>query len=258
MGQSIVRIVNALHIIGMALTVPLLAEEITIDSGAKIGNRFSYGAENALHSRYIWHGLAWSEGWVSQPTAWISHSGVTLTLFSNFDFNRSLTRDSYNELDIILSYEKTLGRLTLGQLINYYTYPHQKTAPETGELSTKLSYRISSFTIYTIQTFDYAKFRGGYFGELGMSFSRGLAPRLELEPVVSLGWGSKKFNEAYVGPSVNALEVAQVVLTLTWRPTMKLYLKPHIEFYSVIDSLIRNAVHEPDVLVGAVTFGVEM
>ena len=77
-------------------------------------------------------------------------------------------------------------------------------------------------------------------------------------PVISIGWRSKKFNAAYVGPSINALEVFQAVLTITWYPAMTIYLKPHAEFYSAIDSGIRDAINEPTIFVGALTVGFEM
>jgi outer membrane scaffolding protein for murein synthesis (MipA/OmpV family) len=102
------------------------------------------------------------------------------------------------------------------------------------------------------------RYKGSYFGDAGLSYEYGFnSNKLSLEVSVSLGWGSSKFNEVYLGLSKSALNVAGGSLSLTYYPINFLYIRPHVELSSIVDGDLRNQVDDPTTLNFGMAVGVE-
>jgi len=114
--------------------------------------------------------------------------------------------------------------------------------PHTGEVSVKLSYPVGRLTTFTSHTFDFVAYRGAYFGDVGLSYERKLGRSALLMSSVNLGWASSKFNEVYIGVPNRAFNLAGAELSLTYHPTEKIYLRPHVEFSHILDGRLRRGL----------------
>lgn len=108
--------------------------------------------------------------------------------------------------------------------------------------------------IFTIHTFDLVRYRGAYFGELGLMRTLEFNSNLALELAVFSGWASAKFNEVYVGLHRNAFNVVEGELSLLYYPQKYLYFKPHLR----ISYIVNEILHEYIVDSSPISFGVSI
>jgi hypothetical protein len=216
-----------------------------------------FGVELDGNSRYVWRGLAFSEGPVLQPSAWVSLAGFTLTPWANFAFREDDARAGFNELDFTLDYSRDISNLTVNPSFSAYLYPNQPDAPPTGELALVLSYPVGPVSIFTDHSVDLIATPGAYFGDAGLSFETELIPSLAVEASAYAGWGSARFNEAYIDTVVNraTLNVAGTDLALTWSACGLFYLRPHAGLSVLLDRELRAAVPNPLLITGGLAIG---
>jgi hypothetical protein len=218
----------------------------------------TYGGELDFNSRYIWRGIPLSKGAVTQPSAWVSAFNFTFSVWGNFVLNNEANQGEFNEVDLILSYSREWKKITVEPLVQFYLYPNQKDAPATGEGSLKLSYPIiGPVSVFTSHTFDIVRYGGSYFGNAGLSYEHEFNSKLSLESSLSLGWGSSKFNDVYLGLSKSALNVAIYDLSLTYYPKKFVYIRPHVELSAIVDGELRNQLDDSTIVSGGLAVGME-
>jgi hypothetical protein len=217
---------------------------------------FTFGADLDFNSRYMWRGLRMSEGAVMQPSLWASHKGFTFSLWSNIDLEDEPGRPNFNELDYTLSYWKEWMGFTWEPNVAHYTYPNTGW-PSTTELGLKVSRPVGPVTLFTSHWIDVQEVAGAYYGELGLEYERELAPKWTLQASGIFGWGSSRFNQAYIGPNETAANAFSVSLALTRSLGGGVYVRPHIQYSRLLDGALRGAVKDPDNFVVGVNVGVE-
>jgi len=213
--------------------------------GSLIASELSFGTELGGNLRYVWRGLALSDGPVLQPSAWVSLAGFTLTPWANFAFREGDAPTGFNELDFTLDYSRDISNLTVNPSFSVYLYPNQADAPPTGELALALSYPVGPVSIFTDHSVDLIATPGAYFGDAGLSFETELIPNLTVGASAHAGWASARFNEANFEVNHAALNVAGADLALTWSPGGRFYLRPHVAFSSLLDAELRAATERP-------------
>lgn len=112
--------------------------------------RPAVSADVGLFSQYIWRGWAFSkDSIVIQPSATVGYKGLSFNLWGNFDTDQyDIGRAKWNETDITLSYDRTLGPVELGAGYIYYAATEYKDTQE-FYLSAKATTILSpTFTIY--------------------------------------------------------------------------------------------------------------
>lgn len=215
-----------------------------------------WGVEFDYNPRYVWRGIAWSEGAVLQTSLWATAKGVTYSIWTN----NSLDSDDggrLNEIDYALAWSGSWRNFTLEPTLQLYTYPNQEDAPSTAEAEVKLSWPLGPLTAFTTHTVDIAEYRGAYFGQLGISHQKQVGVNAELESSVSLGWGSAKFNEAYIGPSKFALNVGSIDIGLTWNTKTGIYIRPHLGIARILSGDLRDALDDSSLVNFGVAVGAE-
>jgi hypothetical protein len=223
-------------------------------SASLAASELSCGAELDGNSRYVWRGLALSDGPVLQPSAWVSLAGLTLTPWANFAFREGDARAGFNELDLTLDYSRDVSSLTVNPSFALYLYADED-APSTGELALALSCPLGPVSVFTDHSVDLIAAPGAYYGDAGLGFERGLACGLALEASASAGWGSARFNEANIGVNRAALNTAGADLALTWSPGGAFYLRPHAALSVLLDPELRSAVPSPLLITGGLAVG---
>jgi hypothetical protein len=215
------------------------------------------GLEADLVSRYVWRGLALSDGPVLQPSVWASFAGFTLTPWVNVALHEDSARAGLNELDLALDYSRDVFDLTVDPSFAMYLYPNQADAAPTGELAVALSYPVGPISIFTNQSVDLIATPGAYFGDAGLSIESELARNLSVEASVRAGWASARFNDANLGVNRAALNMGGADLALTWSPGGWFYLRPHGALSVLFDPELRAAVTSPLLITGGLAIGRE-
>jgi hypothetical protein len=215
----------------------------------------SAGLEADLVSRYVWRGLALSDGPVLQPSVWASFAGLTLTPLANVAFREDSARAGLNELDLTLDYSRDVFDLTVDPSFAMYLYPNQADAAPTGELAVALSYPVGPISIFTNHSVDLIAAPGAYFGDAGLSFENEFARNLSVEASARAGWASARFNDANLGVNRAALNMAGADLALSWSPGGWFYLRPHAALSVILDRELRAAVASPLLIAGGLAIG---
>lgn len=215
-----------------------------------------WGLEVDCNPRYVWRGLALSEGAVAQTSVWMTAENTTYNLWANTNLDAADGRTT-NEVDLGLSWERTCKNVCLEPALWIYTYPNQEDAPSTAEAILKLSLLCGDLQIVTCHYLDMMKYPGAYFGDMGLFYQTQVGKHVDLESGFCLGWGSSKFNETYVGPGKFALNVLTFEVCATYSDSKATYIRPDISFTRVLDGDLRSELDDTDILNLGIAFGME-
>ncbi len=211
--------------------------------------KVTYGFETDFNSRYVWRGIAQSEGPVKQTTAWVSISGFTFYAWGNMVLGREPHRGDFNQGEFSVSYIREWKKLVIEPAFVYYLSrpPENVDDPPTGEVSVKLSYPAGLIRVFTDQNFDLIRYRGAYFGEAGLSYEGRLNRKTTVASEFKLGWASAKFNETNIGVRKRAFNLIGAEVSLTYAPNRCFYLRPHFEWTRISDGQLRRHLTSPTI-----------
>jgi len=215
------------------------------------------GFESDLSNGYYWHGLEWSYGKVFQNSAWMSAESVTLSLWSNYEPSAGAPTPDLNEIDCALSLVTSVGNMSLEPAVNFCFFPDQPDVPTTVEVSLRMVLPLGALEPFIVHTVDVKAYPGAYFGEVGLSGSWSVSDRLTFETAAEIGWGSRRFNEAYLEIAESSVQLVQWDVALCWAPAGALYVRPHVGVSAITDKVIRENLDRPSLLQGGVAVGVE-
>jgi hypothetical protein len=99
--------------------------------------------------------------------------------------------------------------------------------------------------IFVKHTIDVRSYRGAYFGEAGLVSSHALGRDVTLAAALSVGWASERFNQAYLGVAKRAVNVVAAEVALSYAPSERFQLRPHVSLTQVPDRQLSRALAEP-------------
>jgi hypothetical protein len=204
------------------------------------------GVDCDLNSRYIWRGLALSQGEVIQPSAYITAHHLTATFWSNFEIDSGFAAPHYNETDFTLAYSGQWRKIEWESSIQAYLYPRSVDASNTAEAIIYFRFPLRSIGIFTRHSFDMISYQGSHFGEAGVDWKRELGHNLEISASAGAGWGNARFNEAYLGLSKTAVNLVSLDISLEWQITKHLSVRPQANWSSLTNRQFRDLVSNPD------------
>ena len=249
-----IRYVCSAAILLAGISMPLAAMADS-DSAKKVSPAppvLTGGYSMDYNSRYIWRGIAYSRKSVAQPSVWISHSNLTLSFWGNGAL-ASTDGGAWNEFDWTVSDATSWGHTSIEADYEVYTYPYQHDSPSTGEATLKLSLPVGSLRVFTTQNFDVMRYPGSYYGEAGISGERRLTAGWNGDAAVTVGFGSARFNEVYLGRHQAALNMVGLDLGLAHSVGV-FAIRPHITTTSLLDHTLRQQESQPDL----VSFGLSI
>jgi hypothetical protein len=219
---------------------------------------FTYGAEMDFNSRYVWRGLLLDDGPVWQPSAWISAFGFTLTAWSNVAMTDASGVAGLNSGGFILAYDRDWEKLRLEAALDSYIgrMSSDIESRNTMEGSLKLSYPAGPLRIFTTQAFDVLAYRGSYFGEAGLEYAKQITKNTEFTISGRSGWASAKFNDVYIGVNKSAFNFVGVEGALTYYLGQRMYFRPHVEFSSITDRMLRGQLAPANIVNFGLAFGI--
>jgi hypothetical protein len=241
----------AAALIWLALGGLVHAQDASQPSGAVAVSRpepvVTWGGEVDVVSRYLWRGFSYSKGKVVWPTVWASAHGFTASLFTNYDPGY---RPKLNEYDISVTYERTVGKLTVEGTCVRYAYFENDTSQATTELIGRVARSVGPGEIFTTHAFDVNRYRGSYYLEAGYAIERELDPKSTLTADASIVFWSK-FIEKYAGASGKPVGPLSVNVAFTRQLAPHLRVRPHFTLSHIPDEEIRQLLDPP-----TATFGV--
>ena len=202
----------------------------------------SGGAEFDVNSRYLWRSLAFSQGAVWQPSAWIGAAGFTFSVWGNYVLHQEENYFQFNEIDYRISYAREFGPLKIEPAFTSYSYLHQPDSPTTGEFELRLSYDFGPFSLATAHFFDVWRNPGGYIGEIGIEFERALSGDLTVNAAARVMFANSKFNAYYVPLRKTALNAIVLELGFTLSLTDAISIRPHMEWNLILDGALKTAL----------------
>ena len=167
MKRKIATAAAVLCATGCLTMTPVQAEEEKPSADASV----------SFLSQYIWRGYELSkDSLVIQPSMTVSHKGLSFNLWGNLDTDQyGMETNNYNETDITISYDNTVG--TLGYSTGYIYYGVDGATTQEIYLGFSLDTLLSpTLTIYR----DIANAQGWYV-TLGISHSFALGNEMSLD-----------------------------------------------------------------------------
>jgi hypothetical protein len=165
-----------------------------------------------INSAYVWRGLTFNDGMVIQPSIDVAaDNGLGINVWGNYDigdYNDTLDDNEFSEIDLTLSYSRTIGNLDLSGGVIEYTFPTTSN-PQTGEIqgstaTTELyvsagmpivgGLSASADAYYDIDALDSFS-----YATVGLSYSYDITGALNLEAGGSIAYAGKDFAQAYGG-----------------------------------------------------------
>jgi hypothetical protein len=198
-------------------------------------------------SRYLFRGQPLTEEPVSQVTARVSSGRFTFYAWGNFLLGRELAQDRLSETDFGASYELQWKRLAFRPELAAYLYhvPSDVEAPSTSEGSLSVAYSAGGVSVFTKQVVDLGSSRGAYYGEAGFTLARPLPGALDFASTVIVAWASARYNRTLFGLEQSALNQIALELSVTWAPSERVQLRPHLELGRTADFDLRRHTGRP-------------
>jgi hypothetical protein len=215
-------------------------------------------AEADFNSRYVWRGLAFSDGAVWQPSLAIAYADLSFTVWGNYDLDGTWPGPRWNETDLTLSYSHSWGRWTLGATVQSYLYPVSLGQPNTAEVALQGGYALGEFELILRQTVDVAAYPGAYYGELAPTWTHDFRTNLTLTANATLAWTTGGFTDAYAQVEAGGFYLVSAEAALKWGWTRNLSLRPHLAVSHLLQDALRQSVSEPNLVWVGVAVSLEI
>jgi hypothetical protein len=238
----------------------MLGATLSLGGPGRVTADVAYGVESDFNARYVFRGLAYSRGSVGQSRAWLEASRLTLYGWTNLVLDPQPSQESLDEVDFGVSYAHPAKGLLLEPALDVFVYrgPPPFSLPSTAEASLRVSRPLGPARAYVKQTIDLRSYRGAYFGEAGLVSSHALGRDVTLAATLSVGWASARFNQAYLGVAKRAVNVAAAELALSYAPSERFQLRPHVALTRVPDRQLSGALAEPRIFNFGLAVGISV
>ncbi|PYP07868.1 MAG: hypothetical protein DMD59_13870 [Gemmatimonadetes bacterium] len=223
-----------------------------------VPQRMTYGIEIAFRSGHGDRGFIINDRPVVQPVMWFSGRGTEFSAWSSFAVAQTTDGARPQIVELELTHEHKLGRLTVGPALRMYFYHDALSADRDRSLEgwLNLSYDVGPFQLFTRQSLDVLTYKGAYFVDAGIESEQRISPPLVIGGSLGAGWASWRFNYAYAAVAKSTLDRVRAATWLTVH-LKQFYVGPHLEFSTIVDPAVRAAVNRPTYLLVRLSMGGE-
>lgn len=200
----------------------------------------------------MWRGIPLSEGAVLQPSVAVEAGRFSISAWANFVADREENRGRFNEVDLTAERRREGGKIGVRPSLLYISYPNRTDIRDSAEAEVEITYPTGPWEWVTRHDADFARYPGSYYGDFGLSYERELRPKMAGKVLVETGWGSRKFNEIYLGLSKFAWGHVRGELSMTYSPAPSLSVRPHFGISHLLDNDLKRLVDRATVPVGGV------
>lgn len=204
-----------------------------------------------LNSAYIWRGITLNDGLVAQPSLDVASGGFGVNVWANYDlsdYDGTLEKYEFSEVDFTLSYSHSLGPVDLTGGVIEYLYP---TTDKGGAEATQEVYlgasikpfdKLEGFTIGTTGYYDYDQV-DSYYISPNIGYSLDFCEGFSMDMGASCGIVGDKYSERVSGGTKAGFN--EYTLTLGTAYTIDAYtFSGQIGYTNAIDN---DVYPDPDV-----------
>lgn len=222
------------------------------------GQNTSWGAEADFNYRYLWRGIAYSKGPVFQPAFWVTHRGVTASVWSNMVLNHEPGRGRFDQVFFTVSREFACGGFRIEPAFQGYSWRglNSEGTANTVEVAGKLSRELGPLRAVAGATFDVASFRRSFIGDAGLEWKH-TAGQWRFDASGTTAWANRVFNRTYIGVDRSAMNYVQLAAAATRKSRTGWYVRPHAEIVTILQDPIRRELGYRVVANGGLAFGRE-
>lgn len=213
-------------------------------------------AQVEMVSRYLWRGLALSEGSVIQPSLSMSVGNLQCSVWSNIAFDHTTDLSQLNEVDLHVSTSREVGGFSLEPSLQLYTFPNQEEAPTTVELRMSVAREIGFFTFSLAHNVDILEYGGASFSEGTLALDNELVPGLAFGGMISLGFGPSFFTDVNYALPVQSVQILSGQVSCNYAIAEILSIQPYAGFARILNEEVRSQVEEADFRTFGVIVGV--
>jgi len=209
----------------------------------------SVSADLTVASKYVWRGLLLTDDPVLQPSVTLSHGKLSLNLWGNTDLTDvNGTPGEVNEFDYTLDYSFSVDQIDVSLGVIQYTFPHTAFEPTTeiyGSAGLDIPFSPKITVYYDTDEVGgvYGAVAAGYGIPIG-EVSRGISPTLDLSG--SVGYASANWNKGYYGVDSSGPVDLLLGASLSVPLDETLTIAPFVNYSSVLDGDLRDAVSKED------------
>ena len=232
--------------------------ELTGSAGVDLGERDSIGVELDVNSRFLYRGLALSEGPVVQPSVWAKRWGFTGAVVANVLLNDEPPLRRVTHVTPALTWAHTWGALTVEPGVLYYYSSNTGDGPQTtAEVALDVAYAVGDgFRIALTNHVDVRTIAGAYYATLGPEYEyadedAGWTIRTGL----GLAFANAKLNEEYFGVARSAFDLVEARLAVQHDLSDVFYFVLHTEATLLLPSSLRSQVVAATLVNGGAALG---
>jgi len=193
-------------------------------------------ADVSLRSAYVSRGQVNSDRPVVQPQVVISKFGFNVGIWANSELtDHSVGHRGISEIDMMVNYQLPVEPVDIIVGVIEYEYPgavqvrqadgteDEISVPSTREVFLAAEWDNPWLTPGLDIYYDFGE-ADGFYVDARLEHAFSIVPGLSFTPGVSIGWGSRKFNEYYFASDLNALNDgnAYAKLEYAWQNGLKL------------------------------------
>ncbi len=213
--------------------------------------KLGFRLNSDFHSRYVWNGIAYSNGPVWQPSAQIEFHGFGASVQGNFVLNDEPNQGQFNEVDFTGYYGRKIKKIEIDFSMTYSIYPNDNPASlnfSQDELSGNLhlAYPLGPINIFSDLNFFLYQPTGGFFWDIGIGYQKNLPLNFALSTSVLFGMSNGQYNREFIDPSLGGgPNVFIYSLSFPFSPIKGLILTPQFNVSTFLSSDLRAAVIYP-------------
>jgi uncharacterized protein (TIGR02001 family) len=228
---------TCLVIIALALLITMAggASLLAADTTARID----------VNSAYVWRGITYNDGLVVQPSIDIaSPMGIGINVWGNFnvdDYNGAYLKNEFSEIDLTLSYSKSVGPVNLGIGCSQYLYPHQSDAsggPARGSREAYASAGMDLIAGFSAAANGYYGLDGvkAFYGSLGLTYGVDIIKeKLNAKLSASAGYAEEDWAVGNSGGTKGGLHDYNFLATATYKVTGNLGVGANVGYTGTLD-----------------------
>jgi len=198
-----------------------------------------------VNSAYVWRGITLNDKIVVQPSIDIATPvGVGINVWGNYntDGNNTISPENeFSEIDLTLSYAKTVGPVDLGVGCSEYLYPHQCDATGAPARGTREAYASAGMELIA-GLYAEAKFYydldevKAFYGSLALTYGMDIIKdKLSVEISASAGCAEEDWAVANSGGTEGGLHDYNATASTTCKITENLQLGANAGYTSTLD-----------------------
>lgn len=202
------------------------------------------GLDLPVLSGYVWRGQVLNDEAVVQPSLTVSKGGFAINTWANYNLTDNVSEDSgdFNEVDLTVSYDFTAGPAGVSVGVIEYLFPNTAYSG-TREVYAGASLDNLPVTPSATVYYDFDEADGAYV-TVSLGYGHALSDALSLDVSGSIGYGFSDYNEFYFGVADNALNDANVSLSLTYAVNDAWSISPAVTYTTLLDDDIKDAAKE--------------